>query len=95
MSKRFMLSLSLFLSLIFLTTIGGVFATWSYSDLPIIGENTTIPLLLNGFDYTPDLPEGEVSFLERLSDILNNQYSNDIIPDGQSMSYLLSWMINL
>ena len=34
--------------------------------------------------------EDEVTFLQRMDDLLNNNYSNDIIPEGESLNYLLS-----
>lgn len=90
MSKNFTKYFALFFTLILIATTGGVFATWKYT-LPIVEDaEMDIPLVMGGFVYTPELPEGEVSFLERLNDILNNKFSNDIIPEGQSMSYLLS-----
>ena len=36
------------------------------------------------------MPEGEVTLLSRMYDILNNNYSNDVIPEGESINYLLS-----
>ena len=82
--------LTLLLVIITLASVGGVYATWNYAILPPQTGKIDILISANEFDYTPDMPEGEATLLQRLYELLNNQYSNDIIPEGQSMNYLLS-----
>ena len=45
---------------------------------------------MRDFFYEPDMPEGEVTLLQRIHDLLNNNYSNDIIPEDGGRHYLLS-----
>ena len=85
--KRF---IALFCASVFVLSISGVWATWKYSININISTEKSVSTLLNAFDYTPDIPEEEATFLERLFNILNNNYSNDDIPEGQSIDYLLS-----
>ena len=90
MSKNITRYIALLFALILIATTGGVWATWKYT-LPLVSDvETDLPLELDDFVYIHELPEGEVSFLERLNDVLNNRYSNDTIPEDESMSYLLS-----
>ena len=81
-----------FCSIIVLITTGGVWATWNYATPPpgIITSNASINL--NEFYYAPDMPKDEITFLERLNAILNNEYSNDVIPENMSREYLFDTM---
>ena len=92
MNKALMKCATIFLSVIFLVSMGGVWATWSFSDLSPRSVQTDIAVHLNEFGYASEMPEGEVTLLERMNDLLNNKYFNDIIPEGQSMQYLLTTM---
>lgn len=38
------------------------------------------------------MPDDEVALIQRILDLLNNDYSNDTIPEGQGIDYLLSTM---
>ena len=77
-------------TIVCLFSIGGVFATWQYSSNILLDSETEISININEFDFSPDMPEGEVSFLQRVYDLLNNNYSNNFIPEGQGMDYILS-----
>ena len=83
-----MKSFPLILGLAAIMTVGGVAATWSYASGPAAPNDTTIPVNMNPFIYVPEeMPDEEITVIERLSDILNKQYSNDTVQD--SLSYLL------
>ena len=79
-----------FCAFVCLFSIGGVYATWQYSFNTCLDSETGISINMTEFDFTPDMPKEEVSFLQRIYDLLNNSYSNDFIHEGQSMDYLLS-----
>ena len=77
-----------------LVCIGGVSATWFYSNLNPQDTQMEISLDLNNFIYyQPEMPEGEVSVLERLSKILNQEYTTDTITD--SRKYLIEETIRV
>ena len=82
--------IALFCAFVTLMSIGGVFATWKYAVVPLPGTDADILLNMNEFVYIQEMPEGEVTLLERIYDLLNNNYSNDIIPEDQGRQYLLS-----
>lgn len=90
MHKTLLRFAALFCTVAVLASVGGAWATWKYASLPPQNASADIPLEINEFDYTPELPVGEVSFLKRINDVLNNDYSNDTIEEGSSMQYLLS-----
>ena len=91
MIKGFSLKLCLLVTILSaLLTASGVWATWQYANHPPQNENTNIPILMKGFDIKPEMPDGEVTLLQRIYDLLNNQYSNEIIPEEQGRHYLLS-----
>lgn len=79
----------LFLCMLLVLSTGGVYATWKYAGLPVQDVETDIQIQLNEFDYTPDMPVGEVSLLQRLSDILNNLYEFENNDNLTSREYLL------
>lgn len=79
-----------------LVSVGGVFATWIYLDDSLNEIDHSIPIELNEFVFapeTPDMPENEVSLLERLDDILNQRYTTDVVTD--SRAYLLEQTIKV
>lgn len=82
--------ISMFCILTTIMSLGGVFATWKYATTSPLDGQTDISLNMNEFVYIQDMPEGEVTLLERIYDLLNNNYSNDIIPEGQGQQFLLS-----
>ena len=90
MGKGFKRYATFFCAIFMFVSAGGVWATWEYAHLSPSSVNSNIPISTNEFVYTHYMPEGEVSILQRTLDILNNNYSNDIIPEGQSSHYLLT-----
>ena len=90
MRKSLLRYTGLFCAVITLSSVGGAWATWLFADATPQSVSTDLPIRINQFTYAPEMPEDEVTFLERMYDLLNNQYSNDIIPEGQSMDYILS-----
>ena len=81
------------LVLVVLLSVGGVLATWEYPTDRVSDADDLIPLRLKEFDYDAHpMPDGEVSLLKRLSDILNNAYTNDTIESSGKtpVEYLLS-----
>lgn len=82
-------ALALFCAFVLLASIGGVFATWRYSFFSEATE-TEFSVQMNEFHYSTYIPEEEVTFLARVYHLLNNNYSNEIIPEEQSREYLLS-----
>lgn len=73
---------------IILTSIGGAWASWQFADVSPRTANVDIPIHMKDFTYVPELPEDEVTFLKRIHDLLNNNYSNDIVPE-ESMDYII------
>ena len=78
------------MALLLFTSIGGVFAVWEYAEEPAQKSDKEIFIQLNEFDYTPPMPEKEVTLLERIYALLNNLYENDIIAMDEGRQYLLS-----
>ena len=92
MGKGFGRSSIFCVALSLLISMGGVWATWNFALSPKNAQ-VNISVRLNNFVFdAPEMPEEEVSFLQRLLDILNNEYSNDIIPEGQSRQYIIDTM---
>ena len=89
MIKRHLVLVILVLSTILIaTSTGGVYAIWQYYD----GTESAYHDMtagLNGFNYhIEDMPEDEVSLIERLYNILNQKYQTDIVKD--SRDYLIN-----
>ena len=77
-----------------LVTISGVAATWNYAELPAQSTNVGMDVVVNGFVYTPDdMPDVEVTAVQRLSDILNNQYTTENVDN--SLEFLLDETIQV
>jgi len=76
--------------LLLLSSIGGVFAAWKYAEGSVQELEKEISIQLKEFDYTPPMPEKEVTLLERIYALLNNLYENDIIAMDKSREYLLT-----
>ena len=85
--------LAFIMCLVLVFSVGGVYATWSYSILPPQSTQIDLSLGLNNFDYQPDMPEGEVSIIERMEKILNQEYTTDIVID--SRDYLINETIRV
>jgi hypothetical protein len=62
-------------------TIGGVAATWSYASGAVpTPQPEYISVGTSGFIYTPEeMPDEQVTAINRLSDILNKRYTSDRI----------------
>ena len=78
------------MTLLLFTSIGGVFAVWEYAEEPAQKSDKEVFIQLNEFDYTPPMPEKEVTLLERIYALLNNLYENDIIAMDKGREYLLT-----
>ena len=82
-----------FLAFISMATIAGVSATFNYYDPPTSGQEQ-MNVGLKEFIYTPEeMPDEEVTVLQRLSDILNKQYTTDKVDD--SLDYLINKTIQV
>ena len=93
MKTSFTRSLALLCAFLMLLSVSGVYAVWRYTMGGTQGGSATGGLgLSGGFDYTPPMPDAEVTLLERMFALLNNEYSNDVIGEGEGRSYLLSTM---
>ena len=88
--KTFKRFIAFFCTFVLLLSVGGVWATWMFSNEYHISTNKELIFKANDFEYIHDMPEEEVTFLERLNNILNNNYSNEYILEGQSIEYFLS-----
>ena len=80
---------ALLCALVMLMSVGGVLATWKYAMFSPTDQKTDIPINMNVFIDIPDMPEGEVSLLERLRQILNNEYEVENDEGLTSREYLL------
>ena len=92
MHKGLLKSTAFLCSIVTVMSTGGVLATWIYAPLQPTTAITNIPILLNEFSYAPEMPIKEVNFLQRLYEILNNIYFNDIIPENAAREYLFDTM---
>ena len=82
-----------FLAFISMATIAGVSATFNYYDPPTSGQEQ-MNVGLKEFIYTPEeMPDEEVTVVQRLSDILNKQYTTDKVDD--SLDYLINKTIQV
>ena len=90
MKKTFKIYTLLFASLMLLSSFSSVWAIWHYSNSLISSITDPLQLHLNEFVYLPEMPEDEVTLLQRIRALLNNNYSNDTIPEGEGRNYLLS-----
>ena len=82
-------ALILFIAVI--TSIGAVSANWFYTTVPPSDVYMQTNVMLNDFKYVPDMPAGEVSFLQRMDDILNQRYTTDNVTDARD--YLINHTI--
>ena len=93
--KKSITLFSAFLSLLlFVVSVGGVFAAWFFmKDVPT-PKQEDIVIGMNNFLYVPeDMPVQEASALQRLSDVLNNKYTTDKITN--SREYLINETIQV
>ena len=75
-----------------LAMTSGVFATWNYAA-PLTNMDNPAALGINEFQYEPDMPEGEVTLLNRLYAILNRLYTTPLVQDART--YLLEETIKV
>lgn len=77
-----------------LLSVAGVAAAWSYADGAVDEKQVNLGVIVNGFVYTPpEMPDVEVTAVQRLSDILNRKYTTDTIDD--SLDYLINETIQV
>ena len=75
-------------------TIAGVSATFNYAQDPADSVMAGQGLNLNGFIYVPEeMPDVEVTAVQRLSDILNGKYTTETVSD--SLDYLINETIQV
>ena len=92
--RRTTIYLSLLSMLLLVVTTGGVFAVWMYAGATPATEQQDISVHLGAFVFTPEeMPGGEISLIQRLSDILNQKYTTDIVTD--SLDYLINETIQV
>ena len=91
--RHLVISASILCILILASSIGGVYAIWQYFE-PAEEAYQDMTAELKGFNYhIEDLPEEEVSLIERLYNILNQRYVTDIVKD--SRDYLINETIQV
>ena len=91
--KHILFSASLMCILSVILSIGGVFAVWRYYD-DTEEAHYDLNTAINGFNYlTEDIPDEEVTLIQRLDDILNQRYKTDIVID--SRDYLINQTIQV
>ena len=88
--KRSIMRYAIFLcSLLLILSIGGVFATWHYVEGGMEEQQEELTINMNGFIYMPEeMPDEEVSLIERLYNILNQKYKTEKVTD--SRDYLIN-----
>ena len=75
-------------------SVGSVSALWSYNGKYVGGYDTMFKVGVSEFEFFPeDMPESEVEFVKRLSDILNNKYATENIEN--SLDYLINETIQV
>lgn len=88
--------LSCVMGIVSVLTVGGVAATWKYAAGSVdnsVGEQD-VSTNMGSFIYTPEeMPDEQVTAIQRLSDILNKKYTTDIITD--SWDYLINETIQV
>lgn len=85
---------SLLCCLFLVATIGSVFATWYYIEGDMETQQEELPINISGFIYLPEeMPDEEVTLIERLYDILNQKYQTEKVID--SRDYLINETIQV
>lgn len=75
-------------------SVAGVAASWRYAESDLQNAATQSGVNVNTFIYTPEeMPDEEVSVVQRLSDILNKRYTTDTVEN--SLEYLLEETIQV
>ena len=76
------------LILVALASVGGVYATWTYAYKGADDTDTQLQVGIKNFDYSPEMPEPELTVRERLDMILNNEFVSDEVTE--SRDYLIN-----
>lgn len=93
MKTRFLFPAALLCLFSVLLSVGGVFALWQYFDDAEPGFEP-IASGVEGFNYmVEDIPDDEVTLIERLDDVLNRRYQTEIVKD--SWDYLINETIQV
>ena len=75
---------ALIISVIFvLISTGGTLATWKYASSNPLIETSDLLFNIEGFNFEPDIPDGEAALLNRIYDILNQTFTTDEIQDAK------------
>ena len=75
-------------ALISLVSVAGVSAVWTFADQPVGSFESNFGLSVKPFVYTPEeMPDVEVTAVQRLADILNGKYTTENVQD--SLDYLI------
>ena len=91
--RHLVISVSILCILLLASSIGGVYAVWQYFE-PAEEAYQDMTPKLTGFNYhIEDMPEEEVSLIERLYNILNQRYVTNIVKD--SRDYLINETIQV
>lgn len=94
MGRGIMRYTALLCCLFLLATVGGVFATWYYIEGNMETQQEELPINMSGFIYMPeDMPDEEVTLIERLYAILNQEYQTEKVID--SRDYLINETIQV
>ena len=91
--RRTLLITSIICALALLMATGGVYAIWRYYD-DVEAQEYELEANVDGFNYQiEDMPDEEVTLLQRLDDILNQRYQTEKVID--SRDYLLNETIQV
>ena len=94
MGRGIMRYTALLCCLFLLASVGGVFATWYYIEGDMETQQEELPINISGFIYLPEeMPDEEVTLIERLYDILNQKYQTEKVID--SRAYLINETIQV
>lgn len=81
-------------AIVALASVTGVSATWAFADRDVEAFNTNVGVTLKPFVYTPEeMPDVEVTAVQRLSDILNGKYTTENVDD--SLDFLINETIQV
>ena len=80
--------------MLLVSSIGGVFATWNFAEESPEESRQQLGISMNEMIFVPEeMPDEEVVMVQRLSDILNNQYTTDKIDNA--LDYLINETIQV
>lgn len=79
------------LGLVAVMSIGGLTATWEYADLDAQNKQANLLLNMGTFIYQEDMPDQEVSAVQRLGNILNKVYT---VPGNTEYANSLDYLLN-